>query len=56
MEIKYDKEEGIRVDKFLREKIEVSRERVKKLIEEGKILLNEKKKLSPLIYLKKMML
>ena len=52
MEIKYDKEEGIRVDKFLREKIEVSRERVKKLIEEGKILLNEKK-VEPSYILKK---
>ena len=42
MKIKYDKEEGIRVDKFLKEKIGISRERVKKLIKEGKIILNNK--------------
>jgi len=52
MEIKYDEGVGVRIDKYLRERIGVSRERVKKLIEEGKILLNEKK-VEPSYILKK---
>jgi 23S rRNA pseudouridine1911/1915/1917 synthase len=43
MEIKYEGEERIRIDKFLREKIGISRGKIKKWIEEGKILLNNRK-------------
>jgi len=52
MELKYEEGIKIRIDKFLKEKIGISRERVKKLIEEGKILLNNKK-VEPSYLLKK---
>ncbi|MCM8804244.1 MAG: RluA family pseudouridine synthase [Candidatus Omnitrophica bacterium] len=42
-EIKYESEEKLRVDKFLKEIIKISRERIKKLIKEGKILINNVK-------------
>lgn len=35
-------EEKIRIDQFLKERLELSRSKVQKLIEEGKILVNEK--------------
>jgi len=43
MEIIYNNEEKeIRIDKFLKEKIGISREKIKKMIKEGKILLNNR--------------
>ncbi|MCM8818748.1 MAG: RluA family pseudouridine synthase [Candidatus Omnitrophica bacterium] len=41
-EIKYKKEEKLRIDKFLKEELKLSRERIKNLIKENKILVNEK--------------
>lgn len=41
-EIKYNKEEKLRIDRFLKEGLKLSRERIKNLIKEGKILLNDK--------------
>ncbi len=43
MDVIYSGEDKIRIDKFLKEKTGISRERIKKLIEEGKILVNNKK-------------
>ncbi|MCM8772893.1 MAG: RluA family pseudouridine synthase [Candidatus Omnitrophica bacterium] len=41
-EIKYENEVRIRLDKFLKKEIKFSREKIKNLIKEGKILVNEK--------------
>jgi len=48
----YEFEERKRIDKFLAEKFSISRERIKLLIKEGKILVNSKK-ITPSYNLKK---
>ncbi|MCM8785356.1 MAG: RluA family pseudouridine synthase [Candidatus Omnitrophica bacterium] len=50
--IKYESEEKIRIDKFLKQELSISREKVKKLIEENKISVNERK-VEPSYILKK---
>lgn len=50
--IEYKEQERIRIDKYLKEKFKISRERIKKLIEENKIVVNEKK-IEPSYILKK---
>lgn len=42
-EIKYESEEKERIDKFLKEITKISREKIKKLIKEEKIVVNDKK-------------
>jgi len=42
MKIRYNEEKGVRIDKFLKEKIGISREKIKGMIKEGKILLNSR--------------
>ncbi|MCX7916572.1 MAG: RluA family pseudouridine synthase, partial [bacterium] len=41
-EIIYDKKERIRIDKFLKDELKLSRERIKNFIKEGKIKVNNK--------------
>ncbi|MFN4227602.1 MAG: RluA family pseudouridine synthase [Candidatus Ratteibacteria bacterium] len=50
--IEYKKEDKIRIDKFLKQELKISREKIKKLIEENKIVVNEKK-IEPSYVLKK---
>lgn len=50
--IEYKKEDKIRIDKFLKQELKISREKIKKLIEENKIVVNGKK-IEPSYVLKK---
>ncbi|MGC8977026.1 MAG: RNA-binding S4 domain-containing protein, partial [Candidatus Ratteibacteria bacterium] len=52
MEIEYLDEGKIRIDKYLKEKTGFSREKIKKLIKDGKVLVN-KNKIDPAYILKK---
>ncbi len=52
MKIKYQYEKKLRIDKYLKETLGISRERIKYLIKEGKILVNSKK-ITPSYNLKK---
>ncbi len=52
MKIKYQYKKKLRIDKYLKETLGISRERIKYLIKEGKILVNSKK-ITPSYNLKK---